>query len=96
MRPRFAADWLSFPVPGVSGWQDRAEGPLWIFGDNRYWPGKQHRGDSRVPYCVMALGGWWPTPPSANTINPPCRHTPGFPCCRIGQIRGERPWWRDR
>jgi hypothetical protein len=95
VRPRFIADVWTFPVPGVTGWVDRAEGPAWVHGD-RYWPGKRFRGRSLVPYCVFSLNTYWPPRPGAVANNPPCRHTAGFPCCRMGQIRGERHHrWRD-
>ena len=80
---------FSFPIPGVTGWRDRTEGPLWI-RERRPPAGLWPRSGTRVPFCVFSMNLWYRPHPSQVVNDPPCRHTTGFPCCRWGQVSGRR------
>ena len=76
-------DAMSWPRPGLTGWRDRIEGPLWV--DDR-----RRRSARLVPYCVLQWAG------GLNPYAPPCRLFADFPCCQR-PWRGRRPglWpWR--
>jgi hypothetical protein len=85
---------FSFPRPGITGWRDRTEGPMWVTQTRRAPAGLWPRGGTRVPFCVFSMNQASPPLPGAVVNNPPCRHTAGFVCCRWGQtsIRMRRSW----
>jgi hypothetical protein len=72
-------DAWTFPVPGITGWADRTEGPRWVFHS------------PLVPYCVFVNPGMKPNKAAANQVLP-CRYTPGFHCCRWGFLGFARRW----
>ena len=87
----------SFPIPGITGWRDRHEGPFWV---------RHHR---LAPYCRLgAMLDYGRVPPAERPGNPlpvsgpPCLTAPGFPCCRWGELNrrggvwGEPEPWRRR
>ena len=99
----FDFDAWNWPRPGITGWSDRTEGPLWrsrgpwwrLIDREQGFVGVYSRHNKLAPYCVFVTGERGRTA-AANVL--PCRYTPGFPCCRWGYTKPRPNWldWEDR
>ena len=91
-------DRLTNPIPGRTGWGDRAEGPFWQRGFRR-----PH--NRLIPYCRLVQRAARPDCLLGHRValiplevqTPPCRVTPGFPCGqRVTGPRRGWPWGEGR